>query len=313
MKTAISYFVFVVLFPLLCERNSLLGIRIYYNCFKGTLQLLLFNAACVKTARCIHLDTFFWERGCRPLTSLSKSNKLNFHTFYFMQPHDFFKQKKNINQTQNIKNAQMLAGVAQQQKRLFPRKSSSTVKTLAGKCSTNSKKACMRAKVEQRAKTVLCAQKQHKQQKKACVRAGVTQEQKRLYPRKSSTKQQNAYMCAQKQHKQQKSLYAHIHLLKMDALIRYLAHAPSKNLSVFSHFFLNTFFQEKILLHFSGFFHLSGDVQVYYITATLVCVTLCLLYTMIAFLNWRRKLIYRSSERYGAFIYTGRNFHGKQQ
>ena len=62
MKTAISYFVFVVLFPLLCERNSLLGIRIYYNCFKGTLQLLLFNAACVKTARCIHLDTFFWER-----------------------------------------------------------------------------------------------------------------------------------------------------------------------------------------------------------------------------------------------------------
>lgn len=94
MKTATSYFVFVVLFPLLCERNSLLGIRIYYNCFKGTLQLLLFNAACVKTARCIHLDTFFWERGCRPLTSLSKSNKLNFHTFYFMQPHDFVEQKE---------------------------------------------------------------------------------------------------------------------------------------------------------------------------------------------------------------------------
>ena len=66
-----------------------------------------------------------------------------------------------------------------------------------------------------------------------------------------------------------------------------------------------------ILLHFSGFFRLSGDVQVYYIAATLVCVTLCLLYTIIAFLNWRRKLIYISSGRYGALIYTGRNFHGK--
>ena len=133
MKTAISYFVFVVLFPLLCERNSLLGIRIYYNCSKGTLQLLLFNAACVKTARCIHLDTFFWERGCRPLTLLSKSNKLNFHTFYFLQRRDFVEQKEILN--------------TKYQKRLDARRSSTIAKTLI--CAQSSSTV----------KTLMCAQK----------------------------------------------------------------------------------------------------------------------------------------------------------
>ena len=138
----------------------------------------------------------------------------------------------------------MHAGVPQWQKRLFARKSSSTVKTLmCGQTQHKQQKGLYVRKSRAKSKNGFMCAKVRQIAKKACVRAEVTQEQKRLYPRKSSTKQQNAYICAQKQHKQQKSLYAHIQLLKMNALICYLARVPTKNQTVFSHyFFLNTFF-----------------------------------------------------------------------
>lgn len=110
-----------------------LGSEFITTVLKVRFNWLLFNAACVKTARCIHLDTFFWERGCRPLTLLSKSNKLNFHTFYFLQRRDFVEQKEILN--------------TKYQKRLDARRSSTIAKTLI--CAQSSSTV----------KTLMCAQK----------------------------------------------------------------------------------------------------------------------------------------------------------
>ena len=62
----------------------------------------------------------------------------------------------------------------------------------------------------------------------------------------------------------------------------------------------------------SGFFHFNGeDAKTIYIVAILVCLTLCLLHTVIAFGKWRRKLIRLNRGRYGDFNYDARNFPGK--
>ena len=67
----------------------------------------------------------------------------------------------------------------------------------------------------------------------------------------------------------------------------------------------------QIYSSFSGFFHFNGEAKTIQIVAILVCLTLCLLHTIIAFGKWRKKLIRLNRGRYGDFNYNATNFPGK--